>query len=95
MLTLSGLDLKPCHSCYYPSLVLKILCLHKHNIRRVPFFVFFCLFAISWVAPMAYGSSQARGLIGVVAAGLSQSHSKVGSKLPLQPTLKLMAMPDP
>ena len=28
----------------------------------------FCLFAISWAAAMAYGGSQARGLIGAVAA---------------------------
>ena len=27
-------------------------------------FFFFCLFAISWAAPAAYGGSQARGLIG-------------------------------
>ena len=32
------------------------------------FFFFFCLFAISWAAPSAYGGSQARGLIGAVAA---------------------------
>ena len=31
---------------------------------------FFCLFAISWAALVAYGGSQARGLIGPVAAGL-------------------------
>ena len=34
------------------------------------FFVFFCLLAFSRAAPMAYGDSQARGLIGAVAAGL-------------------------
>ena len=27
---------------------------------------FFCLFAISWATPTAYGGSQARGLIGAV-----------------------------
>ena len=45
------------------------------------FFVFFCLFfvvvvvvvAISWAAPAAYGGSQARGLIGAVAASLHHS----------------------
>jgi len=30
-------------------------------------FFFFCLFAISWAAPVAYGGSQARGLIRAVA----------------------------
>ena len=33
-------------------------------------FIYFCLFAISWAAPVAYGGSHARGLIGAVAAGL-------------------------
>ena len=37
------------------------------------FFFFFCLFAISRAASMAYGGSQARGLIGAVAAGLHHS----------------------
>ena len=32
------------------------------------FFVFFCLFAFSRSASPAYGGSQARGLIGAVAA---------------------------
>ena len=40
----------------------------------------FCLFAFSGAAPAAYGGSQARGLIGAVAAGLRQSHSNVGSE---------------
>ena len=33
----------------------------------------FCIFAFSRAAPMAYGGSQARGLIGAVAAGLHYS----------------------
>ena len=44
----------------------------------IVFFVF-CLFRAT---PMAYGSSQARGQIGAVAAGLRQSHSNAGSELP-------------
>ena len=40
----------------------------------------FCLFAFSRAAPMAYGGSQPRGLIGAVATGLSQSHSNTGSE---------------
>ena len=55
-------------------------------------FFFFFLF---WAAPAAYGDSQARGQIGAVAAGLRQSHSNVGSKLCLPPTLQLTAMLDP
>ena len=42
---------------------------------------------------MAYGGSQARGLIRAVAAGLHQSHSNVGSKPRLQPTPQLTATP--
>ena len=59
------------------------------------FFVCFCLFAISWAAPTAYGVSHARGQIRAVAAGLHQSHSNAGSKPSLQPTPQLTAMPDP
>ena len=55
----------------------------------------FCLFAFSRAAPAAYGGSQARGLIGAVAAGLHQSHSNAGSEPRLQPTRQLMAMPGP
>ena len=56
---------------------------------------FFGLFAISRATPVAYGGSQARGLIGAVAAGLHQSHSNVGSEPHLQPTPQLTATPDP
>ena len=44
---------------------------------------------------MAHGSSQARGLIGAVAAGLRHSHSNVGSELHLRPIPQLMATLDP
>ena len=52
----------------------------------------YCLFR---AAPTAYGSSQARGLIGAVAASLCQSHSNTISKLCPRPTPQLMATPDP
>ena len=51
----------------------------------------FFFFAISWATPAAYGGSQARGLIGAVAAGLHQSHSNAGSEPHLQPTPQLTA----
>ena len=51
-----------------------------------------CLFS---AAPVAYGSSQARGQIRAIAAGLHHSHGNVGSEPCLQPTPQLMAMPDP
>ena len=45
------------------------------------------------VAPAAYGSSQARGQTGAVAAGLNQSNT--GSKPRPQPIPQLMATPNP
>ena len=54
----------------------------------LPNFFFFCLFRS---APSAYGSSQTRGQIGVVAA----SHNTTRSKLHLWPTPQLKAMPYP
>ena len=44
---------------------------------------------------MAYGGSQARGRIRAAATSLGHSHSNMGSKLCLQPTPQLAAMPDP
>ena len=38
---------------------------------------------------MAHGGSQARGLVGAVAAGLRHGHSDAGSELGLQPTPQL------
>ena len=55
-------------------------------------FLFFCLFRATAVA---YGGSQARGLIGAVAAGLLKSHSNAISKLRLQLTPQITARPDP
>ena len=49
-------------------------------------FCFFGLFAISYVAPMAHGGSQARGRIRAVATSLHHSHSNSGSEMCLQPT---------
>ena len=42
---------------------------------------FFLVFVLFRVTPTAYGGSQARGLIGVVAASLCQSHSNARSEL--------------
>ena len=54
-----------------------------------------CLFAFSRATPMAYGGSEARGLIGAAATGLHQSHSNMGSEPRLQPPPQLTATPDP
>ena len=45
------------------------------------FSFFFCLFAFPRATPMAYGGSQARGLIGTVAAGLCHSCRNGGCDL--------------
>ena len=44
---------------------------------------------------MAYGGSQARGLIGATPATLRHSHSNARSELHLRPIPQLTAMPDP
>ena len=44
---------------------------------------------------MAYGGSQARGLMGTVAAGLARATAIAGSKLHLRPTAQLTATLDP
>ena len=59
------------------------------------FILFYFILVFFRAAPAAYGGSQARGLIGAVAASLHQSHSKAGSELHLQPTPQFMATPDP
>ena len=58
-------------------------------------FNFFYLSCPFRAAPAAYGSAQARGHIGAVAASLHQSQSNTGSEPRLQPTPQLTAMPDP
>ena len=59
------------------------------------YYYYYCLFAFSMAVPMAYGSSQARGLIRAVAASLRQSHSNAESKLWPRPMPQLMATLDP
>jgi len=58
-------------------------------------FVLFCFVFLPSLGPRpaAYASSQARGLIGAVAASLH--HSNAGSDLRLQPTPQLTATLDP
>ena len=60
--------------------------LNKYVFLKIYLFIYFVFFAISRAALVAYGGSQARGLIGAVAAGLHHSHSNTGSKPRMQPT---------
>ena len=55
---------------------------------------YFFIFYLFRAAPVAYGVSQARGLIGAVATSLRQSHSNSGSEPCLRPTPQLTATPD-
>ena len=57
-------------------------------------FVFWSFVFFFRAASKAYGGSQARGLIGAVAASLDHSHSNAGSEPHLQPTPQLTATPD-
>ena len=65
------------------------------HLNSLYYFFNFVFLLFLWAASVAYGGSQARGLIGAVAAGLHQSHSNTGSEPHLQPTPQLTAMPDP
>jgi len=56
---------------------------------------YFFIFYLFRAAPVAYGVSQARGLIGAVAAGLHQSHSNEGSEKRPRPTSQLTTTLDP
>ena len=57
--------------------------------------LFFFFLVFSRATPVAYGGSQARGLIEAAAAGLHHRCSNVGSKPRLRPTPQLRAMSDP
>ena len=61
--------------------------------KKIQFFFLFFFFSRATI--VAYGDSQARGLIGAVAASLRQSHSNAGSEQSLWPTAQLTATSDP
>ena len=64
-------------------------------IAELQFFNLFFFSLLFRAVSMACGSSQARGLIGAVAAGLHYSLSNARSKPHWQPTPQLRATPDP
>ena len=64
---------------------------HLPKKHTAGFFFFFGLFRAN---PMAYGGSQARGLIGTISAGLCQSHSNTRNEPHLRPTPQFTAMLD-
>ena len=64
----------------------------KDSLYSCSFYFYFLLFRATL---MAYGGSQARGLIRATSASLHYNHSNTGSEPHLQPTPQLTAMPDP
>ena len=74
--------------------VFKLRSCERKCAKDVPpsFYLFVCFLR---AAPIAYGSSQAKGQMKAVASGLHHSHSNIGSKPCLWPTLQPTARPDP
>ena len=72
-------------------MLLKFLMLHIQLCNHFKFFVFVFFRTTS----VAYANSQARGLMGAVAAGLLHSHSNTRSEPHLRPTPQFTATPDP
>ena len=70
-------------------------CCHHVSYNCKNFNSFFFAFFLFRAIPGMYGSSQARSRIRGIDAGLHHNHSNVGSDPCLQPTLQLMAMPEP
>ena len=67
-----------------------------NNIIMIEFNLFIYLFfGLFRAVSEAYESSKGRGQNGAVAAGYSHIHSNARSEPHVQPTLQLMAMPDP
>ena len=92
LILINSLSLLP----FYRNIILKQTTFLSYFIFIYLFiFLSFCLFVFSRAASVAYGNSQARGLIGTVAASLHQSHSNTGSEPSLQTTPQLTATPDP
>jgi len=70
---------------------------YKASGLTLNFFIVFvlCVCVFSRAAYVAYGGSQAKGLIRAVATGLHQGHNNSGSEPRLRPTPQLTATPDP
>lgn len=68
-----------------PAISLASITFLSSTIAFILFFLFF-VFCLFRAAPTACGISQARGLIGPVAADLHLSHSNTGSEPCLRPT---------
>ena len=83
-------DMNTATLCFIISIYMKYLFPTPHFLS-----FFFCIFAFSRAARVAYGGFRARGLIGAVDTGLRQSPSNAASEPGLRPTPQLTATPDP
>ena len=63
-------------------------------LRGIYVFIYLVFLPFLGPLPVAYGGSQARGLMRAVDTGLHQSHSNMGSDPRLQPTPQLTATPE-
>ena len=70
------------YKCQVVSMLLIVITCSVISLLILFFFVF-CIFCS---CTMAYGGSQARGLIGAVATGLCQGHGNMGSEPRLSAT---------
>ena len=86
--------LQDCHAELWDHLKLVIVnFIFILNFKKL--FIYLFIFCFFRAACVAYGSSQARGLIGAAAASLCHSHSNKGSRPHLWPTSQLTATVDP
>ena len=81
---------------YYLKMLILVswLCIHT-TVWQITLTAFLFSFFLFQTAPLAYGSSQARGRIRAAAASLYHSHSNTGSELCLRLIPQRMAMLDP
>ena len=75
-----GQGLNPCHSCNQSHSGDNTRSLTYWATRELPIKLYFLfgVFLLFRAAPVAYGSSQAKGWMGATAAGLHHSHSNIG-----------------
>ena len=62
-----------------------------HDFKKIPFILFFFFSFLCTAAPVAYGNSQASGLIGAAAASLYYSQGNTKCEPHLQPIPRLAA----
>ena len=65
------------------------------TLNKLVFLLLFWSFCLFKAAPVAYGGSQARGVIRATAVSLRQSQSNARFEQHLRPTPQLTATPDP